>query len=224
MRVPDGPYGSATKRSPVRPGRPRYPRASWTPERYSSPATPGGTGRSAASSTYVRVFHTGRPIGTATAPGSTRTEVTSTDASVGPYRLCSSAGSTAWNREARSAGSASPLHITRHSPMHSAAPGSSRNARSIEGTKCTVVTRSSWISPARYAGSLWPSGLATTSAAPVIRGQKNSHTDTSKLDGVFCSTRSEAVRPYSSCIHSRRLTMPSCGTTTPFGLPVDPEV
>jgi hypothetical protein len=31
---------------------------------YSSPGTPGGTGRSRSSSTYVRVFHTGRPIGT----------------------------------------------------------------------------------------------------------------------------------------------------------------
>ena len=35
-------------------------------------------------------------------------------------------------------------------------------------------------------------GAATTSRAPVIKGQKNSHTDTSKLNGVFCNTLSRA--------------------------------
>jgi len=38
-----------------------------------------------------------------------------------------------------------------------------------------------------------PRGAATTRHAPVISGQKNSHTDTSKLNGVFCSTRSPAA-------------------------------
>ena len=47
---------------------------------------------------------------------------------------------------------------------------------------------------------------------------------TSKLDGVFCSTRSSGVRPYSACIHSSRLTIARCGTTTPFGRPVEPDV
>jgi len=105
-----------------------------------------------------------------------------------------------------------------------AASGSCRNARSMEGTKWMVVTAVSWISRARYAGSLWPSGLATTSVAPTSNGQKNSHTETSKLDGVFCNTRSSGVRPYSCCIHDNRFTIPMCGTATPFGLPVEPEV
>ena len=38
-------------------------------------------------------------------------------------------------------------------------------------------------------------GAATASRAPVISGQKNSQTDTSKLNGVFCSTVSPAHRP-----------------------------
>ena len=45
--------------------------------------------------------------------------------------------------------------------------------------------------------------------AAVNSGQKNSHTDTSKLNGVFCKTRSWGLRPYASCIHSKRLTTPA---------------
>ena len=42
-------------------------------------------------------------------------------------------------------------------------------------------------------GSWWPPGRATTRRAPAISGQKNSQTETSKLNGVFCSTRSSGV-------------------------------
>ena len=176
------------------------------------------------------MFHTGRPIGTEVASGSaTHSQyVTSTDASVGPYKLCSPAfpaePSVRRNRSASAAGSASPLQITRRRPVHPPTLGSARNAASMDGTKCTVVTRSARISSARYAESVCPSGLATTSVAPVISGQKNSHTDTSKLDGVFCSTRSSAPRPYCACIHSSRFTMPRCGTSTTLGRPVEPAV
>ncbi len=51
IRSPAAPNGHATKRSAVGPGRCRYPRAGPAPARYSSPTTPGGTGRSVASST-----------------------------------------------------------------------------------------------------------------------------------------------------------------------------
>ena len=44
---PAGPNGSATNRSAVSPGRPRYPRPTCAPATYSSPGTPTGTGRSA---------------------------------------------------------------------------------------------------------------------------------------------------------------------------------
>jgi len=58
----------------------------------------------------------------------------------------------------------------------------------------------------------------------VRSGQKNSHTDTSKLAGVFWSTASSAPRRYVFCIQSSRLTMPRCVFGTPFGRPVEPEV
>ncbi|GAA3236542.1 hypothetical protein GCM10010468_70860 [Actinocorallia longicatena] len=79
------PYGQATNRSPVSPGRPAYPRATWTPATYSAPATPAGTGCNASSSTYSRVLAIGRPNGTV--PGrstSTAPEATITVVSVGP--------------------------------------------------------------------------------------------------------------------------------------------
>ena len=50
IRAPDT-NGSGTNRVAVSPGRPRYPRVNWPPARYSSPAAPGGTGRSHESST-----------------------------------------------------------------------------------------------------------------------------------------------------------------------------
>ena len=85
IRSPGPPNGHATNRSPVSPGRPRYPRASPAPATYSSPATPGGTRPSPASSTNTRVFQIGRPItGTWSAPSPERHDVTYTVVSVGP--------------------------------------------------------------------------------------------------------------------------------------------
>ncbi|GAA3089162.1 hypothetical protein GCM10020001_000120 [Nonomuraea salmonea] len=151
--------------------------------------------------------------------------MTSTDASVGPYRLCSSAPpSTSKKRSCNGCGSASPEHTTQRSPSQAAAEGCRRNTSSIDGTKCATLTRASLISCARYAGSRCPPGLATTSVAPVTSGQKNSQTDTSKPYGVFCSTRSPGSSGSRRCIQASRFTTPACGTTTPFGRPVDPEV
>ncbi|BCK58645.1 hypothetical protein NWFMUON74_64170 [Nocardia wallacei] len=98
------------------------------------------------------------------------------------------------------------------------------NTVSMDGTKCVTVTPSAAMSSARYAGSRWPSGRATASRAPICKGQKNSHTDTSKVAGVFCRTTSAAVSPYSDCIHTSRLTIAACDTATPLGRPVEPEV
>jgi hypothetical protein len=112
----------------------------------------------------------------------------------------------------------------RRSDVHSATRGSVRNTASIDGTKWTVVTALSTMSPRRYPGSLWPPGAASTSRAPVTSGQKNSHTDTSKLVGVFCRTTSVGPSGWSFCIQSSRFTMARWLTTTPFGWPVEPDV
>ncbi len=191
----------------------------------SSPGTPGGTGRPAGSSTYRRMFWIGAPIGTVPASPSHRKADTSTAASVGPYRFHNAvAGRAAANARTASAGSSSPLHTTRRRLVQAAMPSSARNMASIDGTKWVVVTPSRTIRSRRYAASLCPPGLASTSRAPVMSGQKNSHTDTSKLAGVFCSTTSVPSSRYVRCIQSRRLTMPRCVLGTPFGFPVEPDV
>ena len=87
-----------------------------------------------------------------------------------------------------------------------------------------MVTEYSAISFARYVGSLCPSGLAMTSRAPFCRPQKNSQTDTSKVIAICWSTTSSVPRPYSDCFHTSWLTIARCVSSTPFGLPVDPDV
>ncbi len=94
----------------------------------------------------------------------------------------------------------------------------------MDGTKCAVVTECRRTASAMALGSRCAPGAIRCRVAPVISGQKNSHTDTSKVNGVFCRTLSSAPRRYSSCIHSSRLTMPRCGTATPLGRPVEPDV
>ena len=84
IRSPAAPDGHATNRSAVRPGRPRYPRASPAPATYSSPATPGDTSCRFSSSTNTRVFQTGRPIGGIPWPDSGPDSVAAIVISVGP--------------------------------------------------------------------------------------------------------------------------------------------
>src|SRR3546814_14592231 len=92
----------------------------------------------------MRVLATGCPIGTL-APAAAVLQfhaVTSTAASVGPYRLCNSTpGSFRTNDSTSDAGSASPLQITRRRPAQARpTPGCSRNAGSNDGTKRNGVT------------------------------------------------------------------------------------
>ena len=104
-------------------------------------------------------------------------------------------------RSRSSAGSASPLQITRRrlaqalfslaafTPHAREKPAAStaRSAASSRAARRIVSTS--------RAGSRCAPGAAITSRAPTISGQKNSHTETSKLNGVFCSTTSSPVSP-----------------------------
>ncbi|MCY1331037.1 hypothetical protein D9M69_166870 [compost metagenome] len=94
----------------------------------------------------------------------------------------------------------------------------------MEGTKCSTLMRSSQRIAFSCAGSRWAPGAAITSVAPVISGQKNSHTETSKPNGVFCSTRSLPSMRNCACIHCRRLHSAAWLLPAPFGRPVVPEV
>ena len=98
------------------------------------------------------------------------------------------------------------------------------NACSIDGTKCSVVTPCSRIVSISRAGSRCAPGAATTSRAPTISGQKNSHTETSKLNGVFCSTTSSPRQPIGVLHPEQTIVQTLVGVGRPFGLPVEPEV
>lgn len=171
------PRAVSTKRSAVSSGRPRYSCASWTPPSHSSPVTPTPTGCNAASSTKQLVFQTGRPIGTlwpsaASAAVQSHT-VTSTAASVGPYRLVGATPNHFRLPATRSGVSASPLVTTaRGSPAAtvSRAGRSPRKARSMDGTKCNTATRSATISAASARGSRCVPGGAITTQPPTCSG------------------------------------------------------
>lgn len=57
----------------------------------------------------------------------------------------------------------------------------------------------------------------------MVSGEKSSHTETSKPNGVFWNTTPLSA-PRASGIQRTRLTIDRCSTTTPFGRPVEPEV
>src|SRR5262249_32181367 len=111
---------SATKRSAVRPGCFRYPRANPAPAIYSSPLTPTGTGSKLLSSTYTRVFQIGFPMTEAPLSDSKLQgiQVASMLASVGPYRLFSAAREQAKNRSLKLLDKLSPPEKTLFSESH----------------------------------------------------------------------------------------------------------
>ncbi len=143
--------------------------------------------------------------------------------SVGPYRLTTSAPVAARARAASPAGSASPPQKTRRSAVH-ADRSSSSSAPSSAGTNCATVIRPSASARASRAGSRCAPGSAITSVAPAASGAQSSHTEASKLNGVFWSTRSAAESGKARCIHPTWLASAAWGTATPRGVPVEPEV
>ena len=65
---------------------------------------------------------------------------------------------------------------------------------------------------------------ANTISAPMESGNSNSLTAMSNDSVVTAITRSSLLKPGWRAIDSRKFTTDRCGTCTPFGLPVDPEV
>jgi hypothetical protein len=57
-----------------------------------------------------------------------------------------------------------------------------------------------------------------------MSGRKISSPAMSNERVVTATRTSSLVSPGSRCIESRKLVSAQCGTTTPLGLPVDPEV
>src|SRR5579872_1060819 len=188
-------HPSGTNFSAVQSPLPIYPRASPAPPIYNSPFTPTGASSPPPSTTYIRTLSIGRPIGTPpslsslpsfpSSPSSSPPHLqllTSTAASVGPYKFSIRTPSFLPLLSANSSLNASPLHtINRKLPHPCSTPSSPTKTSSIDGTKCTIVIPRFSISSRKYLPSRCPPGRAITTPAPFNKGQKNSHTDTSKL-------------------------------------------
>ena len=69
-----------------------------------------------------------------------------------------------------------------------------------------------------------PSGRGITSRAPQINVPKISPMDTSKLGEATCSSRSVSSTRYSSPNQTKYSAIGACGTGTPLGSPVEPDV
>ncbi|CAM5357244.1 hypothetical protein SGLAM104S_00281 [Streptomyces glaucescens] len=189
---------------------------------YNSPGTPGGTGRRPASRTYTCVFAIGRPMrGERADSRFTSHAVDQMVVSVGPYRLVTDTARSA-SATARSAGSASPPISTR---SRSTTAGScASTARHKLGVACITDAPVDTASSHSAAGSRTTSRAATTTPAPLSSGTNSSRPAMSNPTVVTASRRSSAPRANRSRIDTRKLTSGPCGTTTPFGRPVEPDV
>ena len=174
IRVPGAPNGQGTKRVAVKPVRRTYPILTPSPATYSSPMTPGATGRSQASSTNNAVPGTGDPIGTDPDVGVSGALIAAyTVVSVGPYALIIVREDA--QRSTSSGGHASP-------PTSSAA-GPSPSGVSIpaaEGVWVSTVTRSATSSAWKSSGAAATDSGTTTSRPPASRAPQISHTEKSK--------------------------------------------
>jgi hypothetical protein len=98
----------------------------------------------------------------------------------------------------------------------------SSTARSRLGViEVTVTSRSS---RASAVGSRRSTSSAKTSSAPATSARKTSWVAPSNDVDQVHSTRSAGPRSTSRAHHTQVFSMPLCGTRTPFGRPVVPEV
>ncbi|CAM4527879.1 hypothetical protein COEX109129_42040 [Corallococcus exiguus] len=187
-----------------------------------SPGTPTGTGRSRASRTCSPVFASGRPSDTVPAVSvSTRCMDDHTVVSVGPYML-SRAGTCSRSFEARLPGSASPpTSICRSPPSACNARGSSTSARAYDGVHWKWVTAWRSSRSANAAGSR-PVGASTT-WKPRVQAQSSSSTEMSKEMLVIASHVPGHGETCASIARKKFITV-RCGTPTPLGRPVEPDV
>ncbi len=141
--------------------------------------------------------------------------------SVGPYRFHSSSQRSS-SRSASSRDSASPPHSTlrRLSPFQPA----SINMRHVAGVACMIDGRHAVIRWMSLAGSPTSARLASSTRAPTINGRYSSSPQMSKDSVVTERTVSRSLQPGVSRIAHRKLVSARCGTSTPFGCPVEPEV
>ena len=142
-----------------------------------------------------------------------------TESSVGPYALNSARPGA--QRCTSACGIASPPEINTRRPGSVAVSGSADS---------TTGGSSAWVMPAWATKLSSASPISTTpgagmcSDAPCDSAISHSNTQASKLKDANCSTRLSCDTANRSACACSRLATPRCGTSTPFGRPVEPEV
>ncbi len=94
----------------------------------------------------------------------------------------------------------------------------------MEGVACMTVAPEEASRAARSPASDAAAREATTTRAPTASGRSSSSAAMSKESVVTASRTSAGDRPGRARMECRKLTSARCGTTTPLGFPVDPEV
>ncbi len=124
-------------------------------------------------------------------------------------------------RSTRSAGQASPATTSETTPGSVSFGG---RAASTDGGRVTWVTRRSASRSSSPAPGSSRSPGAMTRAAPASQVTHISETDASKLGEASWSTRLSPVTANRSACAAASAARPVWETTTPFGVPVEPEV
>ncbi len=137
---------------------------------------------------------------------------------MGPYPLRNRRPGA--QRATTSALHASPVEIT----VFSSGSSARGVAASAEGVNLACVTRSLRSRARRSSPGIIASREATTSVAPLHSAVKRSSTDASKCSGAKKSTRAPSPMRYAAVKARMALHTPRCGTMTPLGRPVEPEV
>src|SRR5688500_16950070 len=174
---------SGTNFCAVNSARCKYPRANPSPPNHNSPATPTGTSKPCTSTTYARVFASGRPI--TTRPSSPRfisAHVEYVVSSLGPYRFNTrSIVSSSYNWSTTARLNASPARFTTRTPA--GIPPSRTNSPITDGTVFTNRTASF---PAHCGNASAFSARIT--CPPQLSGANISNTDRSKQIEVEANT------------------------------------
>ncbi len=101
---------------------------------------------------------------------------------------------------------------------------SSGRADTSDGGRIAWLIR--WVcrNPVSAGPATRTSSGATTRRAPSVSAMTSSNTATSKPTDANCSTRDDASTPIRSAAVAASDAMPSWGSTTPLGRPVEPDV
>ncbi len=147
--------------------------------------------------------------------------VDQTVVSVGPYMFHTSSA-RARRSSAKERGRASPPQSTRRSLLPSQPDTTS--SFQVAGVACIKVTPSASIRRARTPPSRASSSPTMATRAPTVSGRNSSSTAMSNEIVVTAKMTSSSVMPGSSAMESRKFATAPCGTSTPFGFPVEPDV